>query len=216
MQPAAPRRSRISQQFGLMTSPQTLWRGKLLCSSSATDSPRLGQNAAAVEPAGPPPTTMTSNSFTPAQHDAGVDAAETEAVGQNEIHVGLTADVWHAVEICVRFVEMERRRQEIVFDGKTTDRRLNRSGRSERMSMKWFRGAYRHLPRAENLPDCQRLRGVAQRCAGRMSVDVADGVRRNLRVSQRVADAACGDRCVGPGREHVIGVVVASVTKNLG
>ena len=54
---SAPRRvvQRPAEQFGLMTSPQTLWRGNRACSNSATCNPRCAQAAAAVAPAGPPP-----------------------------------------------------------------------------------------------------------------------------------------------------------------
>ena len=61
--PPAPRASRSSIASGERNSPQTLWRGNRSRSSTTTENPRRPSAIAAQDPAGPPPTTATSNRF---------------------------------------------------------------------------------------------------------------------------------------------------------
>src|SRR5580658_6450104 len=120
-----------------MTSPQTLWRGNRACSNRATRSPRCAQNAPAVVPAGPPPTTITSKSLMTDENDAGVDAAETEAVGQDAVHAGVTTLAGNVVKVAVgvRLSQIQRRRQVIMFQRKAADGDLNRPRCTEWMGI---------------------------------------------------------------------------------
>src|SRR4030095_5620774 len=59
---ATSRRSRTGQHPGLMQSPQTFSRGNFSRSITSVRNPAAAQNAAQVEPAGPPPAIATSTS----------------------------------------------------------------------------------------------------------------------------------------------------------
>src|SRR4029077_18064585 len=58
-----PRRSNTGQHDGFKQSPQTFSRGKLSRSRTSVRKPARAQNAAQLDPAGPPPTIATSNVF---------------------------------------------------------------------------------------------------------------------------------------------------------
>src|SRR4029077_12078681 len=55
-----PRRSNTGQHDGFKQSPQTFSRGNLSRSSTSVCKPARAQNAAQLDPAGPPPTIATS------------------------------------------------------------------------------------------------------------------------------------------------------------
>src|SRR2546423_14115301 len=59
--PATSSRRRIGQQAGLTQSPHTFSRGNFSRSKIAVCKPAAAQNAAQLDPAGPPPTIATSN-----------------------------------------------------------------------------------------------------------------------------------------------------------
>jgi hypothetical protein len=71
---ARPRRSNTGQHDGFKQSPQTFSRGNLARSRTSVFKPAMAQNAAQLDPAGPPPTIATSKisiarNFTEANED---------------------------------------------------------------------------------------------------------------------------------------------------
>ena len=135
------------------------------------------------------------------------------------IHARRTTYVRYAIEIAVgiRSREVECWWQIIIRERETANCGFNRAGCAQRVGVEWFGRADWNPTSvfAEDAFDRQRFRFVAERRTGGMGIYVINAIRAKLRIRQSVLDTACSARTVRTGREHVVGVVVASVAEDL-
>src|SRR3954470_19542205 len=112
-------------------------------------------------------------------HQAGIGAAEAEAVVQHRLHLALLGDERDEVDprrALARIFEVERRRHDLVAKREDAEDRLDRAGAAEQMADRRFGRAHREMADivAEQAPDRPKLELVAKRRRSAMGVDIVD------------------------------------------
>src|SRR5690606_35736399 len=132
----------------------------------------------------------------PLERERSVRAAEAEGIRNRDLDPRLARLVRRVVEITfgILVLEVDRRRNDLVAQRENREDRFRRARRADHVARRRLRRADRELLRVltERRLDRESLRDVAERRRRAVSVDVADLVRRDLRIGERVLHAeAC-------------------------
>src|ERR1700677_4047905 len=233
-----PKRSQIFQVRGLTQLPQTLARGKTARSSKATRRPARARASAAIEPAGPAPTPITSNEdrryviadrlirkrgwklLHLAEDERGVDAAEAEGIAQrifDAVRAALEPDEVEAFgDFRAGLVAVQRGRNMAVLHGEAADGSLDRAGRAERMAVVGLGAADGGRALAEEFTHGAGLGAVVHRRAAGVGVDVVDLLGLDLCFFQRCAHRLDGRFAFRQRGGHMVRVVVQGEAEHLG
>src|SRR3989440_553917 len=156
----------------------------------------------------------------PPQDERRVDPAEAERVGEHDLGRGGAALARQAIQVAGGggALEVESGREPAALDRQGADRRLDGTAGAEGVPVVTLGTADAEAGgvRAEHLLDGGGLGRVVERRGRPVRVDVADVVRRDVRIGEREPHRPGRLAAVGAGRRHVIGVVGERVARELG